>query len=333
MPMPSDKAPLLVAVTLDVEEEGLFSGRYPRAGAGLSNIALLERLAFLPGDFGLPLTYLCDYPVAMDPASRELISRLAAQGQGEIGAHLHHWNTPPFLDPPRVEPVPSHLLPPELLKAKFETLFAALERWTGEAPRSHRMGRWDLRRFMLPMLAELGIEVESSIAPRRQVPGGPDHFLAPADPYELQFDHHRLLVAPVTQIDTIPGAGRLVHGLAGLLPGALGESVRVAYKSFGVLGVNPVWMPLATMKAAARMHAARGGRALTMFWHSSELLPGASPHFPDPASVDAFLAKIRDFFAWLTTRLPCRGVTLSQLPDHGPWPRLDFEPGRGEDWR
>ena len=50
------KKPRAVVVSLDVEEEGLFSGRYPREGAGLSNIPLLARLAFLPAEFGLPLT-------------------------------------------------------------------------------------------------------------------------------------------------------------------------------------------------------------------------------------------------------------------------------------
>ena len=49
---------LAVAVTLDVEEEGLFSGSYPRDGAGLANIPELRRLEFLPAEFGLPLTLL-----------------------------------------------------------------------------------------------------------------------------------------------------------------------------------------------------------------------------------------------------------------------------------
>ncbi|HCR14493.1 MAG TPA: hypothetical protein DIU49_15060, partial [Desulfovibrio sp.] len=84
---------------------------------------------------------------------------------------------------------------------------------------------------------------------------------------------------------------------------------------------NPVWMPEATMRLAVRAHVRRGGRVVTLFWHSSELLPGASPHFPDKAAVDGFLAKVRRFAGWLRRTFDVRGTTLGALtgPDCS-WP-------------
>jgi hypothetical protein len=72
------------------------------------------------------------------------------------------------------------------------------------------------------------------------------------------------------------------------------------------------------MQLAAHLHRRRGGRVLTLFFHSSELQPGASRLFPTEAAVRRFVAKIRAFLTWLVETGPVEGVTLAAL---------------GEDWR
>ena len=67
------------------------------------------------------------------------------------------------------------------------------------------------------------------------------------------------------------------------------------------------------MRLAAGLHRRRGGRTLTLFFHSSELKPGASRLFPTEPAVAAFVAKIRAFLAWLVQTGPVEGVTLSGL--------------------
>lgn len=54
--LPPPAAPLRVIVSLDVEEEGLFSGRYAATGCGVRNVALLRELAPLTQELGFPLT-------------------------------------------------------------------------------------------------------------------------------------------------------------------------------------------------------------------------------------------------------------------------------------
>ncbi|MHC1713180.1 MAG: hypothetical protein AB9872_13615 [Solidesulfovibrio sp.] len=318
------KSPLAVIVSLDVEEEGLFSGSYPRRGAGLTNIAELSRLEFLPKEFGLPLTLLCDYPVLTHAPSLDRLSGLLGRVGGELGAHLHPWNTPPFPDMPWPEPVSTAVMPMEVFRAKLDTLQGALRAFAGRPATAFRMGRWNLFRRAMAVLPEAGFTVDSSVAPLRHVPGGPDHFLAPSDPYWTRPggpDGPRLLEAPTTQVPLAPGSPRLAHALARRLPSHLADSVLGGFMKTLTLGVNPVWMPEATMKFAARMHAWRGGRVLTLFWHSSELIPGGSPHFPDRAAVDAFVEKVRRFAGWLRRTFDVRGATLSELA--GPafsWP-------------
>ena len=50
-----------------------------------------------------------------------------------------------------------------------------------------------------------------------------------------------------------------------------------------------------------------------MFLHSSELHPGATPHFKTEAAVTRLTDKIRAFLTWLLKTGPVEGVTLSQL--------------------
>ncbi|MGE4537072.1 MAG: polysaccharide deacetylase family protein [Desulfovibrio sp.] len=318
------KKPLAVVISLDVEEEGLFSGSYPREGAGLSNIARLRKLAFLPRDFDLPLTFLCDYPVAVDPASGEMILDLVSRVGGEIGAHLHPWNTPPFPDMPWPEPVSTAVMPLDVFRAKLATLQQAVTAFAGAPAVSFRMGRWNLFKRAMAVLPEVGFLVDSSVAPLRHVPNGPDHFLAPADPYWLRPagpEGKSLLEAPTTQVPLVPGTPRLAHALAKRLSPKAGNAVLGGFMKTATLGVNPVWMPEATMRLAVRTHVRRGGRVITLFWHSSELLPGASPHFPDEEAATAFLAKVRRFADWLRRTFDVRGATLKGLA--GPafsWP-------------
>jgi hypothetical protein len=89
--------PALV-VTIDTEEEGLWSGRYRATG-----------------------NPLVDYPVATDPTDPRLVRDRAADGRCEIGAHLHpcprgeevRWSFPHQLAPWQQE-VPRHVGAPVL---------------------------------------------------------------------------------------------------------------------------------------------------------------------------------------------------------------------------
>jgi hypothetical protein len=69
------------------------------------------------------------------------------------------------------------------------------------------------------------------------------------------------------------------------------------------------------MNLATRLHTARGGRVLCLFWHSSEMMPGASPHVKTEQDADRLLARIRDFLRRLKEDFAVRPLTLSALPD------------------
>ena len=310
-----------LVISIDVEEEGLFSGRYPRTPPGVTNVAELERLSFIPRDFGLPLTLLVTYQVARDPAACRVLARWRDRYGAEIGVHLHHWNTPPFADLPDPEPVASEKLPRSLLRDKFASLLSQVRAGLMVTPRSFRMGRFDAGPQVFSLLPEFGLEVDSSVAPLTRKNPDRRFFLAPADPFPLGDsgpEGKPLLEVPITLVPVVAGTPELIDRLAALMPPTRGDRLRSLFRYGGVAGVQPAMYPLVSLQLAAYLHRRRGGRVLTMYFHSSELKPGASPLFPTEAAVNRFVDKIRTFLTWLVQTGPVEGVTLAAL---------------GEDWR
>lgn len=323
---------LRVIVSLDVEEEGLFSGNYAATGCGVRNVALLRRLAPLTNELGFPLTLFCAHTVFTNAEACEHLVWMRDHCDAEIAAHLHHWSTPPLDDAQNDAQAEKHgpptrtdRLPRQLLRQRLRTLLDAGRNFQGAPLTSFRMGRWDLKASVRPLLAEEGITFDSSVCPLRIFHDGPDHFLAPSDPYWLD-DAPNLLESPVTQIPLSRTLAKLWHNCA------RGADWADNFHFWGALSPNPVWHSAAVMRAATRLHMARGGRVLSLFWHSSEMLPGGSPNIPDQKAADALYTKIYDFLAWLARNYAVRGVTAAQLRAQAPG--LDFGPrpaGKG-DW-
>jgi hypothetical protein len=307
-----------LVLSIDVEEEGLFCGQYPRTPPGVTNVAELARLEFIPEEFGLPLTLLVSYHVARDPAACRVLRRWQERYGAEIGVHLHPWNTPPFADLEEPEPVPSARMPLELLRDKFATLLNQIRTNLEVAPRSFRMGRFDTGPQVFSLLPEFELTVDSSVAPLTPKGAQAGYFLAPADPFGLQVpgaNKLRLLEVPITMVPVVAGTPELLLRLAAALPPAWGRRLRDSFRYVGAAGIQPAWFPLASMQLAARLHRRRGGQVLTMFFHSSELKPGASRLFPTEMAVRRFVAKIRTFLTWLVASGPVEGVTLAGLRD------------------
>ena len=152
--------PLLwLAASLDVEEEGLFGGKYACRAPSLRNTAFLSRLAPLL-ERGLRPTLFCTHCALTDAPTQAMLARLRDRHGAEIAAHLHFWNTPPLADGPDVlSRVPAAALGQGAFRAKLRQLLDAGAAFQGEALRSFRMGRWDLHRHHWPVLAEQGIQM------------------------------------------------------------------------------------------------------------------------------------------------------------------------------
>ena len=308
--------------SIDVEEEGLFSGRYQCRTPSLRNIASLQRLVpFI--ERGLRPTLFCAHCVLTDTPSCRTLEALLRWGGVEVAAHLHHWNTPP-LDrdcPDWLGAVPAGAVPLPRMAAKLASLFRAGRDFSGEPVRSFRMGRWDMHRVHWALLEELGVLNDASMRPlygsggaERDLPSAPpDHFHAPASPYWIPCGRRRIFELPLTVTPLISGLPRLFAPL----PGRWGAQLRAGLRHWGALTLLPVEHPLWAMQAVTRLFLGRQGkddaRVLSLTWHSSEMMAGGTPHLPDEAAVSRFLAKVSRYLDWLDQRYDLRFLTLDEL--------------------
>ncbi|MEW6265469.1 MAG: hypothetical protein AB1641_20525 [Thermodesulfobacteriota bacterium] len=306
-----------LAVTIDVEEEGLFCGRYDSGPAAAENIRRLKLLEPIFQEWCIRPTLLVSYQAARRPADLDFLGALKEKWRAEIGGHLHPWNTPPLAELPDPEPVPSEKMPRELLSAKIDTLFAALKPLTGP-PASFRMGRFNFGPKLLGLLEEKGLLVDSSVAPMREYPGGPAHLSAPTDPYfpdaarPLCPGGSRVLEVPVTILPLTPRLGLWLDklGRGGIPPRRLLTGLGMY---LGSLSAQPMGSAFEVMRAAVRRHRRRGGRVVTFYFHSSELVPGASPQVPTRGHVERFVQKIDRFISWLRLEMNAQPLTLAEL--------------------
>lgn len=309
---------LYLIISLDVEEEGLFSGTYEREEPRVENVRLLPMLAPLMAadvlDF--PLTLFCTHAVFESSEARKTLDWMRAHGHVEIGAHLHHWSTPPLSGRDKNgKPERTHKLESALLRQRLQNLLKIGSAYAGQPLTSFRMGRWDLKASLFPLLAEHGILVDSSICPLRAFLDGPNHFMAPNQPYWVDFDWKEasqnagsILEAPITQL-------ALSQTLSKIWNCQANHTRLDLYHFFGAVSANPFWHHEKIMRLATKLLTGRGGQILNLFWHSSELMPGGSPHVPNQASADKYLKKIINFCKWLRENYDITGLTMSQLRD------------------
>jgi hypothetical protein len=325
---PSHRGPasadVTLAISVDVEEDGLFSGTYRRDPPGVSNVAALDRLAFVSREFGVPLTLLATYPVLRDANCRDILSRWRDDFGAEVGAHLHPWCTPPYGPDPLPEPVPARLIAPELLGQKVATLASAVAGFSGRAPRSFRMGRFDDAPGLSHVLASAGFAADSSVVPYSSRHGRGEMFRAPRDPFVLvpaDANHPALVEVPVTMAAVSEVAAEACYRASAALPHRLRWAWLDRFRYVGAVGVHPAWFTLPAMVACARLHRRRGGRVLNLFLHSSELMPGATPMFRTEEAVGRVVGRLRVFLGWLAKRARVEGRTLSRIAEAGAWDR------------
>ena len=133
-------------ITVDTEGDNLWARPHQIT---TRNAAYLPRFQILCERFRLKPVYLVNYEMAMSDVFVDFARDVAVRGTGEIGMHLHAWNSPPL------EPLTSDDLhhqpylieyPDRVLKEKIHTLTQLLEHRFDRKMVSHRAGRWGFPR-------------------------------------------------------------------------------------------------------------------------------------------------------------------------------------------
>jgi hypothetical protein len=310
-------------VSLDTEED---NWNRSRTDVTVANIGELPRQAKLFERLGVRPTYFTSYHVAIDPCAAAIMREVGDESRGEIGAHLHPWNTPPLSEPfvPRNSMVKN--LPRALQLAKIQTLTATLQKVFGRAPGSFRAGRYGIGSNTVAALVSCGYRVDSSVSPfvnLEAVDNGPSFVGAPIVPYRLAPDcdvRTPVLDGPIVEIPLSYGFSRgpfsvfdRVQRFLEAAPRALhlpGIAVRTGLVRR--LSLSPEFQSVAEMLTLSARLLEHGARHLHISWHTPSLTPGLSPFTRSAKDVERLYASVEAYLEKLASLTAFRSVTVSE---------------------
>jgi hypothetical protein len=152
-------------ITIDTEPDNLWN---KHKNITTHNADYLPRFQTLCESYGFKPTYLTDYDMANSPSFQDFGRNIIKNKAGEIGMHLHAWNTPP------IKPLTKndyhyrpYLIeyPIEIIKEKITNLTSYLENIFGAKIVSHRAGRWSFNETYAKFLVDQGYLVDCSVTP------------------------------------------------------------------------------------------------------------------------------------------------------------------------
>jgi hypothetical protein len=281
----------------------------------VENIKYIPRFQDLCSKYGISPTYLVTSEVCDDPYARQLFSAYLRHEQAEVGAHLHSWTTPPFLDRDGyryndVNHAFAYEFSDELLYQKIKYLTRQITTSFGERPTSFRSGRFGFNEKVARMLVMNGYLVDSSVTPytnwnyHRGLPegqGGPDFLDKTPFPYTYDFDAGTLMEIPVTILPTRFPINRY-DSFARSFFSSVDKNImlriirRLLYKN------QPLWLrPHPRMDLSLFQEIIEEAEKiklpyLVMMFHSSELMPGCSIYRTDADSIEKLYELLEGFF-------------------------------------
>lgn len=182
----------------------------------VENLKFVPRFQNLCNKYQIKPTYLVTSEVCEDSYAKEIFTDYLMAGSAEVGAHLHSWTTPPFLDKAgyRYNDI-NHAFATDLTKdsltEKIRNLTNQIEAAFGERPLSFRSGRYGFNEDVARILTDNFYLVDSSVTPYtswencKGIPegkGGPDFMNNTSFPFEYNFNGKSLLEIPVTILPT-----------------------------------------------------------------------------------------------------------------------------------
>ncbi|WP_413726073.1 polysaccharide deacetylase family protein [Sodalis sp. RH16] len=304
-------------ITIDTEGDNLWRNH----GQILTENALfLPRFQSLCEKFGFKPVYLTNYEMAVDSAYVEFAKDVIARAQGEVGMHLHAWNSPPLFDltgdDGRHKP---YLIdyPDEIIAAKVKFQTQLLEETFQTKMLSHRAGRWALNELYVKILIEHGYRVDCSVTPRvdwRRSPGAPqgqggtNYIGFPDQAYFINPEN--IAAAGDSPLLEVPMSTRYKHPAWVNSVKSLYDSLRGKSRTPSVHWLRPHGGNVANMQWVVDTMLARGSDYVEFMLHSSELMPGGSPTFADEAAIERLYADLEQLFEWLSGRVV--GMTLAE---------------------
>ena len=316
-------APQSLIITIDTEGDNIWAS--PEK-VTTENAKYLPRFQALCEEYGFKPTYLVNYEMAIDPYFQSMGRKMLADSTGEIGLHVHAWDSPPQNGHKNGNKAHVYMyeLPDEVIYEKIVHLTDLLSRTFDIRPISHRAGRWGIDERIARMLVQAGYLVDCSVTPgvswKKYMgsptgAGGPDYFQFPTQPYFLDLGDIRnsrgseLLEVPMTiRPNYGPTLQRFHHSVENLLVGkAMRRALGPPYTWFRPNGKN-----LDGMLSLIDWVIDEELPVLEFMLHSSELMPGGSPRFDTEEKIETLYQHLNQVFS----KIRALGISCMTLGEY-----------------
>ena len=304
------RAYLCVSIDTECDKGPAWRSKRPLSFDGIFE-GIVARLQPLFRVHAAKPTYLLSPEVMRDAESADALRSLL--GSHELGAHLHGEYAEPGAFEPEVTKDFQRDYPEDLERKKLVYLTDLFGTTFGKAPRSFRAGRFGIGPSSIPILSDLGYEVESSVTPfvdwASAGAKGLSFVGAPTQPYH-----------PDPRAPEKTGASAMLEVPVTIRPRALSHA-----PLFGKY-IEPRWLRPTRgtegqivdvakdeIKAARAAHPERP-IVLNAMFHNVEVIAGASPYAQTEADAEGImdrLAALLDF----ARREDIRVIGLSDVPE------------------
>ncbi len=283
-------------ITIDTEGDNLW--QQPR-DITTKNSAFLSRFQSLCEPYGFKPTYLTNYEMAKSEQFVEFGKDVQRRGTGEIGMHLHAWNSPPLI-PLTSDDFKYHPFlidyPESIMRDKIAFMTDLLEDKFETKMISHRAGRWSFNDIYARLLIEQGYCVDCSVTPHvswkttlgdPNGAGGTDFSKYPESAY---FIENKLLELPMTIIKH--DRSQLIQRISKLPK--IGKLARYRWPQRTWL--RPNGHNLKAMLKLVKQAAVEKHPYIEFMIHSSEFMPGGSPNFVNESQIEKLYEDMEHLF-------------------------------------
>jgi len=290
-------------ITIDTEGDNLW--QQPR-NITTKNAAFLPRFQSLCERYGFKPTYLTNYEMAKSDQFVEFGKDVQSRGTGEIGMHLHAWNSPPITpltsDDFKYQPFLIDY-PESIMRDKIAVITDLLEEIFGTKMLSHRAGRWSFNDIYAQLLIEHGYCVDCSVTPHVswQDIGGTDFSYYPEHAYFVDSEK-KLLELPMTIMKYERSS--LIKTLSEIPQ--IGRGVRHFWPT--TTWLLPSRRNLKAILALVQQAIAEKRPYIEFMIHSSELMPGGSPSFVNQRQIETLYHNMEILFETISKNFI--GMTL-----------------------
>lgn len=304
-------------ITLDTEGDNLWENE---RDITTKNTNFLPRFQQLCEHFHFKPVWLTNYEMVMDDAYIEFARDVIARNTGEIGMHLHAWNSPPLVpltnddlhhQPYLVE------YPKDQMREKIALMTDLLENKLQTKMLSHRAGRWAFNEIYAQLLVEFGYQVDCSVTPKVDwrftkgdpaQSGGTNYTDFPSHAYFMDLEditkagNSTLLEVPMSiQYKHSPLMNKFKQGY---------DKLRGKQRAPSVNWLRPKGGNVHQMIEVAEKSLAQGHDHIEFMLHSSEFMPGGSPTFRTEKDIEGLYNDLETLFSFLKDKV--QGMTLAE---------------------